>query len=256
LYKKFLPLIGVPYENFHTTHESHLNVTNSTQQQEQQQSKLVCAKSAAAGMGALTDHGSGKIHGWDPHDYEIVHNQGRGKLLYDFRNYMLKNVGVPVKNVNTKAPFKIIISHMSSEHRVVMFGPQYDALRNAFPEDEVEIVKLRMKDYSIEEQVRMVSEANIYITADGGGSVSGMFLPAGASMIVYYNDVGGQIYNRQVYTPAMLDWDTHNNFSHLRVHWFPLGKQPGRSESDRDSESSLATLITLVKHELELMLMN
>lgn len=155
--------------------------------------------------------------------------------------------------VNRRAPFKVIISVRSSEHRAVFFGSQEKALLDAFPRDELEIVKLKMKDLSIEEQVRKVSEAHIYITADGGGSVTGMFLPAGACMIVYYNDAGGLSGNKQTFTPAMLDWDTHNNFSHLRVHWLPLGRRPNRSASNRDSESSLATLVALVKHELDLM---
>ena len=40
-------------------------------------SNLVCAKNGLAGIGALTDHGTRKVHGWDPFVSNSVHTSVR-----------------------------------------------------------------------------------------------------------------------------------------------------------------------------------
>lgn len=52
------------------------------------QSDLVCARSAIAGLGSLTDHGvSERGHGWEFADYEETHNHGRGAQFICFATF-------------------------------------------------------------------------------------------------------------------------------------------------------------------------
>jgi hypothetical protein len=51
-------------------------------------SNLVCAKDGVAGIGALTDHGTKKLHGWHKEDYQITHNHGRGGAPFEVSNLL------------------------------------------------------------------------------------------------------------------------------------------------------------------------
>ena len=61
--------------------------------QEPSTSNYLCFDRGVAGLGLLTDHGD-KLHGWDKTDYEVSHNLGRGKILWDFRNHLLRNLKI------------------------------------------------------------------------------------------------------------------------------------------------------------------
>jgi hypothetical protein len=52
-------------------------------------------------MGSLTDHGTQKWHGWQPRDYPITHNVGRGGAFYQFRNVIMNNVDIPIATTPT-----------------------------------------------------------------------------------------------------------------------------------------------------------
>ena len=74
-------------------------------------------------MGALTDHGPTKLHGWQKDDYDEIFNHGRGPFLFEFRNYMLQNIGIPTESplVNKDAKFRITFATNSSRFRVTDF---------------------------------------------------------------------------------------------------------------------------------------
>lgn len=75
------------------------NVTFQTN--DKPKSKYICARHGVAGMGSLTDHGTQKWHGWQPRDYPITHNVGRGGAFYQFRNVIMNNVDIPIATTPT-----------------------------------------------------------------------------------------------------------------------------------------------------------
>ena len=248
---KFLPLMAISGETYFTTGESFLNVTHGLQK-----SDLICGANGAAGMGALTDHGPTKLHGWQKDDYDEIFNHGRGPLLLEFRNYMLQNIGIPWETpmVNKDAKFRITFATNSSRFRVTDFQTHVDALNQSVLSDEIEIHRYKMSDLSLKDQVSIASNSAIYITAAGGGAVTGMFLPEGASLIVFYAVDGGRIRNKPTGLPALLDFDILNNLSYIRVHWIPMPTEFDKSIGEFVfSPLELETFVELVKHELHQM---
>ena len=100
---------------------------------------------------------------------------------------------------------------------------------------------------SLPEQVRLAQETHIFVTSCGGGVMTATFLPPGASLIVYYNSVGGYDYKTDQFTggPARLDWDLLNNAGHLRVHWLPIASM--------NTTQDLELLGLLLQHEASVM---
>lgn len=213
----------------------------------QGRSSIVCARTGAAGLATLTDHGIFKSHGWEEEDYAFVHNHGRGGQLYAFRNFVLRNMGIrTIPAPRNSRPHRIVVSQNSSDifNRRQDFQRQIKFLREHLSSDRVIVEPYILKDLSAEEQLKVVHDASIYITLCGGGAVTGMFLPAGASVFLYYAEDGGAKNNRMTHKPALLDWDLFNAMSHLRVHWLPRGTM--KKELDDNY------LLELVKHELDL----
>ena len=237
---KFLPLMGfVMDKNFTTNRNVLLNLTSAAPQ-----SKLVCARHGAAGIGMLTDHGL-KQHGWAPSDYVTMHNHGRGSMLLDFRDHMLSNIGIPTKSVVTKPPYLVIFSVGSSEtwERSATFETQQEVLRMAFG-NQLEIYAFEMQDLALDQQVEVATESAIFVTVCGGGAVTATFLPPGSSLLVYYQTTGGIVHGIDNGLPARLDWDLINNAAHIRSHWLPL--ETMNSTHDHD------LLVKLVAHELDI----
>lgn len=212
-------------------------------------SDLVCAKTGVAGIGALTDHGPLKAHGWFEKDYQITHNVGRGGPLYEFRNFMMKNLGVAddLPSVG-RHPHRIVFSMNSSDSPeragFDMMGP-VNVVRENFPNENVETHTI--KDLSLPKQVELASQTSVFVTLCGGGAVTAMFLPPGSSVILYYGERDGRVprTNKRSEKEAMLDWDIFNSMSHLRVHWLPRGRF-GEKADER-------SLVLLIKHELSIM---
>ncbi|OEU22609.1 hypothetical protein FRACYDRAFT_232767 [Fragilariopsis cylindrus CCMP1102] len=234
-----------------------------------------------AGLGWLTDHGI-RDHGWmtnnEPHslDVAIARNVGRGPELYAFRNYLLRNMGLLTtiskttistsssigssnidKNFNyNQRPiqFRIILSAYSSNHPDRDFGleEQRKALSEAFPTADVSTVVLR--ELSLREQIELISQPKqqtsnehiIFVTACGGGSITGFFLPKDSSMILYYPESGGYDFSSKFNLTggkAMLDWDLLNNLGYVRTHWLPIGTM--------NELEGLDALVYLVRHEMD-----
>jgi hypothetical protein len=240
MHKKFLPLMmGLePIHSLTTTEDFDFEVKGDVK------SSLVCSRQGLAGMGAITDHGPSKMHGWEEADYKTTHNHGRGGMLYDFRNYMMSNLGLPVE-FDQKPPFRIVFSEKSSDipSRYIDFSTQMDVLRRTFNPKYVSVESYVLKDLSLVEQVEIASRASIFITGCGGGAVTATFLPKGSSVLLYYVEDGGLKNGRETGKPARLDWDLFNNLGYLKVHWLP--KTTMRSEVD------LRSLVLLVQHELD-----
>ena len=211
------------------------------------QSSLVCARNGIAGIGSLTDHGLRKAHGWEESDYKTIHNHGRGGSIYAFRNFMLRNMQMDTRPLHQRPgkPYKIVFSTKSSDIfiRNMDFERQIEIVRNKFPELEVE--SYTFKEHTLRDQLEVASSAAIYVTTCGGGAVTGMFLPKGGSVFIYYAEDGGLGTNGKMNgKPALLDWDLFNSMSHLRVHWIPRNSR--RTPIDENA------LVMLIRHELEL----
>ena len=162
-------------------------------------------------------------------------------------------------------PYKIVFSKASSNniHRTLDFSSQSVFLQQELIENNkqeeknmandksnmssspnVDIQSYLFKEYTLEEQIEIVSDAAIYITGAGGGAVTASWLPKGSTVIIYYRETGGQEANKATGLPARLDWDYFNNIGYLRVHWLPSGTM--------NTYRDLVALLELVKHELQI----
>jgi hypothetical protein len=222
-------------------------------------SNLICARHGVAGIGALTDHGTEKLHGWHERDYSITHNHGRGGMFWKFRQHVLRNMGVIHRREAEEeedaslnqhhhklffSPYKIVISVQSSSNplRNLDFTQQTRALHRYLNASQVDIQEYVFKDYSLQEQLKIANEASIFITGAGGGAVTSMFVSHGASILLYYNEVGGRESNVPTNLPARLDWDFFNSMAYARVHWLP--------SQTMNEMKDIEALLTLVQHEL------
>eukprot|EP00934_Nitzschia_sp_Nitz4_P005493 Nitzschia sp. Nitz4//scaffold309_size21490//82//1713//NITZ4_008608-RA/size21490-processed-gene-0.20-mRNA-1//1//CDS//3329547171//5483//frame0 len=237
--QKFLPLLGVDPSTYSTLSTVQFQPGSSVDTP-----KVVCATHAVAGLGMLTDHGM-KDHGWLMPMETQVQNTAKGPLLYSFRNYMLKNIGLPI-HPPPNAPFRIVLSAHSSNdmQRDTHFVDQQRVLSQTFPSIQVQNVDLA--SIGMKEQVELLSQTQVFISVCGGGTMTATFLPKGATLILYYAETGGYDFANDFNltgTPAMLDWDLFNNMAHLRVHWLPIGTMR--------SPEGWKALTTLVRHELD-----
>lgn len=236
MHNKFWPLMN-------TNNQSKLTTNLKVEwQAPMNKSKYICARHGLAGFGSLTDHGSMKTHGWDPHDFKTTHNHGRGRMLWDFRMFAVNNVGFVDQPL--KPPYKIVFSTGSSQMKArnVDFSLHIEVLKSAFDPSEVVVEEHAFKEYSIAEQVKIASEAAIFVTVCGGGAVTGTFLQRGSSIFIYYSINSGLHNGRKTDSPAILDWDIFNNLGYARVHWLP--RQSLSSEEDRNA------FVQLVQNEL------
>jgi hypothetical protein len=263
-FHKFLPLLGVDPHTFSTTRDYQLVWNNNrppSSTTTTTTTTLICAKQGVAGMGMLTDHGR-KDHGWDPRqDHEkdggpsslsMVHNVGRGPLLYSFRNYMVHNflessstTTASTVTSSSSIPFTIVISiHSSSDvDRDLGFEAQITVLRQAFPNTAIHVVQF--SNMTLLEQVQLVSKTSLLISTCGGGAMTATFLPRGASVIFYYQESGGFDFAHFNLTggAAILDWDLFNNAAYLRVHWLPIGSM--------NTLAGMESLMYLIRHEMD-----
>lgn len=263
LHKKFWPLMN---KNERSKVTTNIKVEWQTPMNK---SNYICARHGLVGMGSLTDHGSKcsaiilekifvyyesiantrfwtrvavKAHGWEKRDYESVHNHGKAGLLWSFRMFAISNVGIVEKPL--KPPFRIVYSVDSSKipARNVDFSRQIDALESALDPSEATIEKYRFADYSLKEQMQIASDAAIFVTACGGGTVTGTFVQRGASLFIYYRHDGGVSNNKHTGKPARLDWDIFNNMGYARVHWLP--------KATINRQEDLDVFVQLVKNAL------
>ena len=243
MFKKFLPLMLRPnliHDELATTENFDFQLSGENKKK----STLVCARQGVAGIGALTDHGTSKLHGWEDKDYQTTQNHGRGGLIYEFRNFMLTNMDIPIE-LNHKPPFRVIFSENSSNigHRNFDFSRQKELLKQGFHPSYVSVESYVFSEMSLKEQLEISSQASIFITSCGGGAVTSMFMPRGSSVIMFYLEDGGAIGNKLTGKPARLDWDLFNNLAYLKVHWLPAGTMK--------TDSDINALFLLIQHELE-----
>lgn len=234
--RKLLPLVGVARSTFSSTEDAVLNVTTH-----KRQSRFVCSSHGAAGIGYLTDHGKAS-HGKRLTDYKGMHNHGRGPVLFGFRNYVLQSFGMdlPDQVRSIASPIRITFSLHSSgrNHRNLDFASQIVALKDRLG-SKVVVESYNFSDLSMEEEIEIVAQSSILITACGGGAVSAMFLPRGASLIMFYAEQQEGVAN------AKLDFDYLNNMGYVRTHWLST------TNIMHSNGPSLDPFVALIQNELE-----
>eukprot|EP00536_Pseudo-nitzschia_multiseries_P014408 jgi/Psemu1/291431/fgenesh1_pg.697_\ len=237
--------------------------------------KFLPLMGVVAGMGWLSDHGIRESHGWmmnrEKHslDVALAQNVGRGPQLYAFRNFVLRNMGlepfpsstITAGDAATQPPitFRIVLNAHSSTYLDRSFGleEQREALSKAFPATtdgsvSTSISTVTLADLPLREQLELISQPTrpnehiIFVSANGGGTMTAFFLPRGSSMILYYNERGGRDYfsnGKNTGGQAMLDWDLMNNLGYVRTHWLPIGSM--------NEPEGLDALVQLVRHEMD-----
>mmetsp|Transcript_6723 Transcript_6723/g.8702 ORF Transcript_6723/g.8702 Transcript_6723/m.8702 type:complete len:282 (-) Transcript_6723:14-859(-) len=263
---KFKPHMVGPNATYQCSTTHNFEFTSKTSSSSSSKSKstdLVRERTGAAGLGALDDHCFHKAHGWVPEDYNITHNVGRGGLFLEFRNFAMHNMGIyqehhqqqqqqqhlrnNQKNISSRL-FVFSVNSSDIPSRVEDFHVQMELVRQYVPQAKVE--SYASKDFSLVEQMRIVSETAIFITVCGGGAVTAVFLPEGATVILYYHERGGvrggRHGNEATQTPAMLNWDLFNSITHLRVHWLPKLRMNEELSSDQ------MAFVSLIRYELKL----
>jgi hypothetical protein len=184
------------------------------------------------------------LHGWEDRDYESTQNHGRGGMLYEFRNYGLSNLGIPTR-FHHKPPFRIVFSEQSSktEGRMLDFSLHKKLIQQSFDPSYVSVESYVFSRLSLYEQLNIASQTSIFVTMNGGGAVTAMYMPRGSSLLLYYLEYGGVVNGVLNGKPARLDWDLFNNMAHLKVHWLPEGTM--------QTDSALGAFLLLVQHELD-----
>lgn len=237
---KFLGLLGhdrdaynlKTLESFELQLKKETRFLRSEKQKQEEGPLIICADHAVMGSGTFSDHGESHWHGQSKRDFDWPLNMGRGGLFRRFRHFMMTNMGV-----NSRAPiqrkpyYKIVVAASSSDkpdRADVNFDTQVGILRKAF-EDRAQIMVQNMTSMSAKEQLELASTTAIYMTVVGGGSVTGFFLPKGATVILFYG-------------VKKLDWDFWNNFPDVNVHWMPLDHMHAKED--------LISLVELVGKEL------
>jgi len=228
---KFIPLMG-QHKYALKTLEDDYALELKDEAVSDKERHVICAATGLIGSGMFSDHGDHHWHGQVPTDFTYPHNNGRGGLFRRYRQWMMENIGVDPDTQPQRDPYLIVLSESSStkkRRKNVKFQLQIDALKESLGNRTI-IKSVQLSKLSLADQVELLSRAAIFVTAVGGGTVSGTFLPKGASVILY-----------QWTKP--LDWDWWNNFPQIKAHWFPLEQM--------DDSFYLKALVDLVQSQLD-----
>ena len=278
-FQKFVSLVGVDPSTFSTSKDYQWNVT-TTITTKASTTSLICARTGIAGIGLLTDHGLSD-HGWDDaltdHNNnkkmnDPPHNLGHGRDLYAFRDFVLKNAVGRAQVEAWQAAYSNHASSSSRKRRIVFslesskdwdrrlnFTQHQAALQAAnittSSGSAINIEAHRLWQLSLHDQLHLAVTTDIFVTVCGGGSMTATFLPRGATLIVFYNPVGGYDFANGVrnHHPARLDWDLLNNAaSHLRVHWLPITKSM-LDGTIQTIDPEVELFVELIRHELDML---
>lgn len=139
---------------------------------------------------------------------------GRGLWLWEFRRYLLGNIlGKKLAQREAQNQGFITISlpvGTTHANKVTYFEDVIETAKKRFGSERVKAVD--MAKLSMPEQAQLVRESTVYLTNHGGGSASAVFLPRGATLIIYHG-IGRQG------EPKMLDRHFWNSLGYARVLW-------------------------------------
>jgi hypothetical protein len=260
---------GIDPATVATTKTATLHQKESNQQQqeptaESPQSSLVCWKKTVVGIGLLTDHGL-YDHGWEQSNTlpngRVPHNLGRGRHFYDFAQFYRRHTLATTATAPAKATPPVTHATMSRDtdnsQRPLGVPPQITfAIRSsrdwARKLDFVAQIKALQSlsahyDFTVRAYAKNTS---IYVTACGGGSMTATFLPRHATLILWYDAIGGLDFVPHLaanHLPARLDADLLNHAAAWRVHWLPV------SYIHNETATKRQLFVKLIQHELAIL---
>eukprot|EP00544_Gedaniella_sp_CCMP2646_P006542 CAMPEP_0202488970 /NCGR_PEP_ID=MMETSP1361-20130828/6839_1 /ASSEMBLY_ACC=CAM_ASM_000849 /TAXON_ID=210615 /ORGANISM="Staurosira complex sp., Strain CCMP2646" /LENGTH=366 /DNA_ID=CAMNT_0049118641 /DNA_START=357 /DNA_END=1457 /DNA_ORIENTATION=- len=194
---------------------------------------IICADNGLIGSGVHADHGHDHWHGHSKKDFKNPHNKGRGGLFRRYRQWMMEHIGIDPRTPVQRDPYLIIVSEKSTRKKArkdVTFDNQVKLLKKQVG-DRAMIKQVQLSTLSLTEQVELLSRAAVFISVTGGGTVTGTFLPKGASIVLYHAK------------GKRLDWDFWNNFGQVRAHWFPVEKM--------HEDKYMKSLVETVENQLD-----
>mmetsp|Transcript_7197 Transcript_7197/g.17511 ORF Transcript_7197/g.17511 Transcript_7197/m.17511 type:complete len:544 (+) Transcript_7197:26-1657(+) len=180
----------------------------------------VCFRKVAAGMGMLADHcedgiGHGRMSN-RRHDC----NQGRQVTLWNYRNYVMGNIGIPPNALPEKNRVILWDRHVTDykpERKI--FGLPELAKRI---EVELEIEAMRFETWHakpVKYQIQQMAISTIFITGPGSGSFISWFLPRGSTQIRLY-----PVWSK-------MEWFIFNYMPHMHVEH--LDAKGGKFNEDK-----------------------
>lgn len=232
--RKFKPLLGEHNYPLQTLEgEYHLKLRDASANEKK--AHIICASRGLIGSGMFSDHGDHRWHGDVSSDYDYPHNNGRGGHFRRYREWLMKNIGVNPETQVQRDPYLVIVSQASStkkRRKNMMFETQIEALSKSVG-DRAMVKGVQLAKLSLVEQVELLSKTSVFITAVGGSTVIGTFLPKGANVILYHVE------------ERRLDWDWWNNFPQIKASWFPI--------EEMDEKFYLEALTEVVQNQLDLL---
>ena len=156
----------------------------------------ICARQATAAMSLLES-----VKERSP----TMRLQGRGRTLWDFRQYMLQNIGVTNMGGGPRSPFKVTLVGPKLTNETVV------SIRQAFAKDDrVEVYHYASIDgLSLEKRVKVALESSVFVS-DGNdeSSAYGIFVPRGGSIVLLTDQ-----------EQSSDEWEyVWSHLSHVRVH--------------------------------------
>jgi hypothetical protein len=116
---------------------------------------------------------------------------GRGPQFFRFRRFLLDKLFGPKESceIAEKGPIGYITFSVpvgsTRSHLVSMFDEEIKLAKAKYGEEVVRVVD--MATISMREQAALVANSAVLLTNHGGGGVASVFLPAGASVIIYWH---------------------------------------------------------------------
>jgi len=229
---KFIPLMGQHKYDLKTL-EGDYELKLNDKAASRKKRHVICADSGLIGSGMFSDHGDHHWHGHMESDFTYPHNNGRGGNFRRYRQWMMEHVGVDPNTPVQRDPYLIVVSLASStkpSRKNIKFRAQIKALKKILG-DRVEVRSIQLAKLTLAEQVDLISKTAIFISATGGATVTGTFLPKGANVILYQTK------------ERPLDWDWWNNFPQIKAHWFSM--------ESKDDKFHLKALVDVVQTQLD-----
>eukprot|EP00466_Bigelowiella_natans_P020596 jgi/Bigna1/73543/fgenesh1_pg.24_\ len=146
----------------------------------------ICFRKVAAGMGMLADHCEDGIgHGRKSNTRHDC-NQGRQATLYNFRRYVMHNIGI--RDVLPKKNRVIIwdrdVKDYKAERKIFGLSKLKKRIEESLNIEVMLFVTWHGKP--IKYQIKEMSRSTIFITGPGSGSFISWFLPRGSTQIRLY----------------------------------------------------------------------
>jgi hypothetical protein len=188
-------------------------------------SESFCVSKMIVGIGMFSDHCEDPTeHGRKSQLNPANCNYGISTLLWQFKNHMMKNNDFLVEN-NTKS-FNKVRNYMGKSTEILVNIQNGNNQKKRTPDNYIKSIKTVAKDLnktvsfvimsalSIQEQIYLISNARLFISAVGGSSFISIFLPKGSSVILVTDD----------YRDKQLDFGFYAGFSYIHVSYIMTSK--------------------------------